>query len=86
MRTPTPHTSDDHDDVLVTRAAWEINLHVGRRVPAESVLKSARRINAVKRGDGRYTTPRAVVEMMKKNYASVGYLVRRGQRSVEGVG
>jgi hypothetical protein len=78
----TPNKSDD--DVLIPAAAWEISHHVGRYVSDQAIRKAARRIRALRLdAQGRGTLPRSVVEMMKHNIASLGYFVRRGQRSVE---
>jgi hypothetical protein len=77
-----PDLSDEH--VLLPDAALDVSNHVGKFVSDQTLRRAARRIGALRiDARGHYTIPRSVVDLMKQNMASLGYLVRRGQRSME---
>jgi hypothetical protein len=71
-------TSDGR--VTPAAASWEISRYVNQLVAPDSIRRAAKRIGAV---DDEGLIARSVVERMKQTYASTGFLVRRGQRSVE---
>ena len=82
MNAPVSDTHDD--DVLVPIAAWEISRDAGRPTSDQAVRRAARRIGALRvNAHGRYTLPRSILNEMIENFRRSGYLLRRGQRSVE---
>jgi hypothetical protein len=74
----------DIENILVRDAALNITKMSGRYCGTDATRKAAKRLGAYAvDAQGRGVIPRAVVEQMARNYAAVGYLLRRAQRLAE---
>jgi hypothetical protein len=79
--------TDQPESLFVRDAALKITQASGRYCSTDAIRKAAKRIGALKLdAEGRGTIPRAIVEAMARNYELVGYLICRGQQSLERAG
>jgi hypothetical protein len=72
----------DTQHIFVRDSADIITKAAGRYVGTDAVRNAAKRIGALKTDQttGLGVIPRAVVEVMARNYSQVGYLLRKGAR------
>jgi hypothetical protein len=79
--------SNKCDGVLIRDAALDITQVSNRHCGTDALRKAAKRLGVYDTDEqGRGVIPRPIVEEMKRNYAAMGYLIRRLQPSAERAG